>query len=329
MKTIIQALCAFLALCCTAILGLLVVIGGASGASATNTGPGGSITNDAPVPDWLRVLIKDAVKDACPQVTASLLAAQLYTESNFNPKARSPVGAQGIAQFMPGTWAAHGVDGNKDRRKDPFDPEDAVPAAVAYDCYIAGLVKNVSGDSVKLMLAAYNAGPGAVQQYGGVPPYDETRNYVEKITELAAKWAALDNGQVPLPPGSGGAARAIAAAKTALGTPYQWGGTCKAPYRGSQGCDCSSLMQMAWGAAGVNIPRTTYDQVKSGTPVRSVSQLRPGDLIFSRGTAAVPEHVAMYMGNGQVIDSPRTGKSVQITPLSYWTPQILAMRHIG
>ncbi|MCC3771532.1 C40 family peptidase [Streptomyces sp. UNOC14_S4] len=114
-----------------------------------------------------------------------------------------------------------------------------------------------------------------------------------------------------------------------LDTPYQWGGTCE----NSHGpdpmgrCDCSSLMQMAYHAAGVNISRTTYTQVNEGKAV-SVSSLKPGDLLFTRGTAAVPEHVGMYIGSGLIINAPKTGDVVRITTLANWKPQILAARRI-
>ncbi|MEU5547842.1 bifunctional lytic transglycosylase/C40 family peptidase, partial [Streptomyces sioyaensis] len=255
------------------------------------------------------------------------LAAQLFAESGFNPKARSAVGALGIAQFMPGTWAQYGQDGDGDGVKDIFNPADAVAAQAAYDCVLAKEVKNVPGDSTDNMLAAYNAGGGAVIKYGGVPPYPETRGYVKKIRELAAKWAAA--GSPNAPPAGKGAARVISAAKTALGTWYQWGGECVSPYKGRSGCDCSSLTKMAWASAGVNLPRVTYDQVRAGTAVKSVSQLQPGDLLFSVPGASGPEHVGMYVGNKEVIDAPHTGATVRIRPLSFWTPQIIAMRHIG
>ncbi|MEU7166627.1 NlpC/P60 family protein [Streptomyces morookaense] len=114
-----------------------------------------------------------------------------------------------------------------------------------------------------------------------------------------------------------------------LDTPYQWGGTCE----NSHGpdpmgrCDCSSLMQMAYHAAGVNISRTTYTQVNEGKAV-SISSLKPGDLLFTRGTAAVPEHVGMYIGSGLIINAPKTGDVVRITTLANWKPQILAARRI-
>ncbi|MFC1403220.1 MULTISPECIES: bifunctional lytic transglycosylase/C40 family peptidase [Streptacidiphilus] len=308
------------------LVALLLTFGGADSASAKETGPGGSITTDAPVPTWVRTLVAKYAGQ-CPQVTASLLAAQLYTESGFNTKAVSPVGAEGIAQFMPATWSVFGKDGDGDGKKDVFDAADAIAAQAGYDCTLAEEVKGVPGDATENMLAAYNAGSGAVIKYNGIPPYSETRNYVTSIRDLAAKWAASASTTA-----SGGAAKAIAAAKTALGTWYQWGGDCIAPYTGQNGCDCSSLMKMAWATAGVNLPRTTYDQVNSGTAVTSVSQLRPGDLLFeagSDGTAAQPGHVGMYVGGSEVIEAPHTGAQVRITPLSDWTSLIVSMRHIA
>jgi Transglycosylase SLT domain/D-alanyl-D-alanine carboxypeptidase len=105
-------------------------------------------------------------------VSAHLLAAQLYAESNFNPFARSPAGAEGIAQFMPGTAAALGL-------LDPFDPEAAIDAQ-------AHLMRDLLGrfGSVPLALAAYNAGPGAVAACGCIPPFAETRAYVARILGL-------------------------------------------------------------------------------------------------------------------------------------------------
>ncbi|MBC9723759.1 C40 family peptidase [Streptomyces sp. TRM68367] len=123
------------------------------------------------------------------------------------------------------------------------------------------------------------------------------------------------------------ARKAIEWAMHQLGTLYQWGGSCT----NSHGpdpmgrCDCSSLMQQAYAHAGVTLTRTTYTQVNEGKAV-SPAQLKPGDLIFSRGTAARPEHVGMYMGEGLVIEAPRTTKPVRITPIKDWT--ILAARRV-
>ncbi|MFI5804399.1 C40 family peptidase [Streptomyces sp. NPDC051561] len=112
-----------------------------------------------------------------------------------------------------------------------------------------------------------------------------------------------------------------------LGTLYQWGGTCTAP-RGPDPmgrCDCSSLMQQAYAAAGIKLTRTTYTQVNEGKPVRA-DALKPGDLLFSRGTASVPEHVGLYLGQGLVINAPRTTKPVRIEAVKDWT--VLAVRRV-
>ena len=105
-------------------------------------------------------------------VSAQLLAAQLYAESNFSPFARSAAGAEGIAQLMPGTAAAIGL-------LDPFDPQAAIDAQ-------GHLMRDLLGrfGSVPLALAAYNAGSGAVAACGCIPPYPETRAYVARILGL-------------------------------------------------------------------------------------------------------------------------------------------------
>ena len=106
-------------------------------------------------------------------VPMNLLAAQLYAESGFNPFATSPAGARGIAQFMPGTARAYGL-------ADPFDARRAIDA----QGHLMHDLLEQFGGKVPLALAAYNAGAGAVQRYGGVPPYAETRAYVAKILGL-------------------------------------------------------------------------------------------------------------------------------------------------
>jgi hypothetical protein len=105
-------------------------------------------------------------------VSAALLAAQLYAESGFNPFAVSPAGAQGIAQFMPGTARSLGLE----------DPFDAAKAIDAQGRLMRDLLRRFG--SVSLALAAYNAGPGAVSACGCVPPYPETQAYVARILGL-------------------------------------------------------------------------------------------------------------------------------------------------
>jgi hypothetical protein len=105
-------------------------------------------------------------------VSAALLAAQLYAESNFNPFAVSSAGAQGIAQFMPGTGRSYGLT-------NPFDAAAAIDAQAHL---MRDLLRRFA--SVPLALAAYNAGSGAVARCGCIPPYPETRGYVARILGL-------------------------------------------------------------------------------------------------------------------------------------------------
>ena len=113
-------------------------------------------------------------------VSAGLIAAQIRAESGFNPRAVSPAGARGIAQFMPATARAYGLG-------DPLDPRAAIDAQAHL---MRDLLRRFA--SVPLALAAYNAGPGAVAACGCVPPFAETRAYVAKI--LAALGGAADLG---------------------------------------------------------------------------------------------------------------------------------------
>jgi cell wall-associated NlpC family hydrolase len=114
-----------------------------------------------------------------------------------------------------------------------------------------------------------------------------------------------------------------------LDTAYQWGGNCTDSHGPDPmgRCDCSSLMQQAYKAAGVTLTRTTYTQVNDGKPV-SADALQPGDLVFTEGTAEVPEHVGMFIGEGLIIHAPHTGDVVRIATLASWKPRILATRRV-
>lgn len=103
-------------------------------------------------------------------VPLNLLKAIGKAESDFNPKAVSKAGAQGVMQLMPKTAEELGVT-------DAFDPEQNIMGGAKY---ISDLLKRYDGDT-KLALAAYNAGMGNVKKYGGIPPFEETQNYVVKV----------------------------------------------------------------------------------------------------------------------------------------------------
>jgi cell wall-associated NlpC family hydrolase len=141
-------------------------------------------------------------------------------------------------------------------------------------------------------------------------------------------------GGFSLPAGTPAAVvAAIQFAFAQLGTSYFYGGTCTDAHSPDVElhCDCASLVQQAYRAGGIALPRTTFQQVYMGTPVYSLSDLRPGDLLFmagSDGTPSSPGHVGMYVGDGLVIQAPHTGEDVQLSPLSQWAPGIVAMRRI-
>jgi soluble lytic murein transglycosylase-like protein len=110
-------------------------------------------------------------------VDAALIRAIMHAESWFDPGAVSHAGAEGLMQLMPATQRRFGV-------VDPFDPVDNISAGVAY---LAELLRRYDGDW-ELAVAAYNAGAGAVDQHGGIPPYPETREYVRRVRILRARY---------------------------------------------------------------------------------------------------------------------------------------------
>lgn len=110
-------------------------------------------------------------------IDPALLKGLIRQESNFDPNARSGAGAAGLCQLMPGTAAALGCS-------NPLDPAQAIDAGAKY---LSQQLKAFGGDPRKA-LAAYNAGPGAVQRYGGVPPYGETQNYVRSVMAFADQY---------------------------------------------------------------------------------------------------------------------------------------------
>jgi soluble lytic murein transglycosylase-like protein len=138
--------------------------------------------------------IIDEAADRCPAVPSRVLAAQIAIESSWQTDAESPVGAQGIAQFMPSTWSQYGIDANDDGVRDVWDPEDAIHSAAALNCLNRELVADVSGTPLHNILAAYNAGHGAVRKYDGVPPFPETEQYVKKVLDLAQRLPAPNAG---------------------------------------------------------------------------------------------------------------------------------------
>ncbi len=120
------------------------------------------------------------ILDACKRygVDEALVRAVIHAESWFQVKAKSDVGAQGLMQLMPDTAKRYGV-------RDAFDPRQNIAGGVQYLRFLLDLFDN----DYSLVAAAYNAGEGAVKRYGGVPPYNETQNFVERVKILRRRYA--------------------------------------------------------------------------------------------------------------------------------------------
>lgn len=316
---------------------LLIAAFGEDGDDSVGNPVGGLRIGKSGVPAAYAPLILRAAADCGEGLSPAVLAAQIKQESNFNPGARSYAGAQGIAQFMPGTWATWGADGDGDGRKDVWDPEDAIPAQGTFMCSLLKKGKahpQYNGSPIELALAGYNAGWGRVDQFKGVPPPSfaagQTYHYVKNIMAVSARFAApvtSEAGALPadyeLPEGTPEEVRtAVAWALKQRGGWYRLGGDCTDALgrNPAHWCDCSSLMQQAYRAAGISIPRTTYAQVNVGTQV-DIDGPQPGDLVFnpgSDGSDARPGHVGMYIGNGLIIEAPRTGVKTRIVTYESW-----------
>jgi len=277
---------------------LVVLMAGAAGAGVASLLGGGSPPSAAAVgtiPARMLALYQQAAT-TCPGLPWTVLAAIGTVESDNGQSAAPGVhaganfaGAQGPMQFEPATFAAYDQPvppGGADPAS-PYDPVDAVYAAARDLC-------------------ANGARRGA-NLPGAVFAYNHSSAYVNQVLALAKTYGATDAHVVATDTAPG---IALDYALAQVGTPYRWGG--ETP---GVGFDCSGLVQAAYAAAGIALPRVAQAQYDATTHLGPGDPLQPGDLLFFGGEPASVGHVGIYAGvqNGQpvMVDAPHTGADVR------------------
>jgi len=215
----------------------------------------------------------------------------------------------------------------------PGDSFSATLAQATSDLSATGGSSGTGGDALIVGCLATGAGAsattGSAFSLGGSPSEQGLVALLLSAHPVSNIAAASAAPKVPLTArvqlGAGGVTGhdVVNMASRFEGTPYVWGGT------SPRGFDCSGFAQYVYGQLGINLPRTSEEQATVGTPVASLSDARPGDLIFfagSDGTAQAPGHVGIYVGNGEMIDAPYTGTTVQVQSLSGAGPVVSIRR---
>lgn len=194
-------------------------------------------------------------------------------------------GAGGPMQFLAATWARYAVDADADGRADRWDPADAIYGAANY--------LRASGAPQNLRAAIF--------------AYNHSQAYVDDVLHWAAVYEHRTQSGTTVAP-TGAAARAVSYALSQLGIPYRYSG------ESPSGFDCSGLVQAAYQAAGIALPRTAQQQFDAGPHLAPGTRLNPGDLVFFGPGASGVGHVGIVVRAGEMVDAPHTGSVVRTEP---------------
>ena len=276
------------------------VVGSAMAMLGTDVRPAPSSAAISKVPPAMLALYEEAAA-TCPGLPWTVLAAIGTIESDNGESALPGVhsgansaGAEGPMQFLPATFAAYSVP-VPPGGADPPSPYDAVDAVYA---------------AARLLCA--NGAAGGSDLAAAVFAYNHSSTYVADVLTLAQTFGPATTAVSTLPSGAGAAAGSVAAAwaLAQIGTPYVWGG--ETPHTGF---DCSGLVQAAYRAAGVALPRVAQAQYDATAKVAPGSPFVPGDLVFfGSGTGGI-DHVGLFVGlvGGRpvMVDAPHAGAAVR------------------
>jgi cell wall-associated NlpC family hydrolase len=222
--------------------------------------------------------------------------------------AENAAGAGGPMQFLASTWQQYGLSASGTGTPDRWNPADAIVSAANF------LKQNGAPDKIEQAVFAYNHSQAYVQQVLA------WANLYASTYDANPTAAANASGASA---GSSAAQAAVAYALAQLGTPYLWGG------EGAGGFDCSGLVQAAYAAAGVALPRVAQAQYEAtATDTVPLDQLRPGDLVFFGASTGAITHVGIVVSPGEMVDAPHTGADVRIEPYD-WPELIAATRPVG
>jgi len=273
-----------------AAIGSIVPSGGGGGGGLPFVGPIGGLLEQIPA-SFIGLYQQAAA--SCPSMSWTVLAAVGTVESDNGTSTlpgvhsgANPAGAEGPMQMEPATFAAYQypLPPGGANPPNPYDPTDAVYAAARDLC------------------ANGAATPAGVAE--AVFAYNHSDTYVHQVLDIAQEYSGAQ-AQLVSTRTAGGTAVDWALAQ--VGTPYIWGG--ETP---GVGFDCSGLVQAAYHAVGIDLPRTAQAQYDTGPPVPAGTTLLPGDLVFFGAGPGDVTHVGIVIAADQMVDAPHTGALVRI-----------------